>query len=551
MLGSVGLGFSHQGDRLVQDMVGARSVETKTRVFISYSRKDMAFADELEAALKARDFEVLIDREEIYAFEDWWKRIEALIGSADTVVFALSPDAVQSDVALKEVARAASLNKRFAPIVCRRVEDSGVPEALRRLNFIFFDDPAQFEVSVDKLTEALRTDIGWIRRHTEFGQAARRWVEEGGADGLLLRPPVLEQAETWLALRPANAPPPTAETESFVAESRRTDTERKAAEARSKLRWRRAQVAIYALLVAIILVLVGVVEQDYVKAEWRWWTVTRPYATAQVWPWVLSAARERGLKPGEVFKECLTDCPEMIVVPAGSFTMGSPKTERAHERDGAGEDPQHSVTIAKPFAVSEFELTFADWDACVAAGGCNGYKPLDEGTGRGNKPVVNVNWEDAQQYVAWLSAVTGKTYRLLSEAEYEYATRAGTQTAYPWGNGIKLKDAAMANCYGCGDQWGGYQTAPVGSFAPNRFGLYDMVGNVWEWTEDCWHGYYYGAPPDGSPWMKDGNCDGHVNRGGAWNNSPDSIRSAVRVANSSGNRSGTLGFRVARTLLSP
>ena len=468
-------------------MVGVRGVETKTRVFISYSRKDMAFADKLEAALKARGFEVLIDREEIYAFEDWWKRIEALIGGADTVVFALSPDAVQSDVALKEIARAASLNKRFAPIVCRRVENSGVPEALRRLNFIFFDDPALFEASADKLSEALRTDIVWIRRHTEFGQTARRWVEEGRADGLLLRPPILEQAETWLALRPAaSAPPPTAETETFVAESRRADTESKAAEARSKLRWRRAQVAIYALLVAIILVLIGVVEQDYVKAEWRWWTVTRPYATEQVWPWVLSAARERSLKPGEVFKECLTDCPEMVVVPAGSFTMGSPKTERAHERDGTGEDPQHSVTIAKQFAVSEFEVTFADWDACVAAGGCNGYKPLDEGTGRGNKPVINVNWEDAQQYVAWLSAVTGKTYRLLSEAEYEYATRAGTQTAYPWGNGIKLTDAAMANCNGCGDQWGGYQTAPVGSFAPNRFGLYDMVGNVWEWTEDCW-----------------------------------------------------------------
>ena len=126
----------------MQDTVGARNVETKTKVFISYSRKDMAFADRLEAALKARGFEVLIDRQEIYAFEDWWKRIEALIGGADTVVFVLSPDAVKSDVALKEVTHAASLNKRFAPIVCRRVEDSAVPEALRRLNFIFFDDPA-------------------------------------------------------------------------------------------------------------------------------------------------------------------------------------------------------------------------------------------------------------------------------------------------------------------------------------------------------------------------------------------------------------------------
>src|SRR5258708_1577654 len=150
-------------------------VEPKARVFISYSRKDMAFADRLEAAIRARGFEPLIDRSEIYAFEDWWKRIEALISRADTVVFVLSPDAANSDVALKEVAHAASLNKRFAPIVCRRVEDSAVPEALRRLNFIFFDDPAGFEANADALAEALQTDIGWIRQHTEFGEAARRW----------------------------------------------------------------------------------------------------------------------------------------------------------------------------------------------------------------------------------------------------------------------------------------------------------------------------------------------------------------------------------------
>src|ERR1700720_3609562 len=127
------------------DAEHAQDVEQKARIFISYSRKDMAFADQLEAALKARGFEPLIDRTEIYAFEDWWKRIEALISRADTVVFVLSPDAVASDVALKEVAYAASLNKRFAPIVCQRVEDRAIPEALQRLNFIFFDDAPPFE----------------------------------------------------------------------------------------------------------------------------------------------------------------------------------------------------------------------------------------------------------------------------------------------------------------------------------------------------------------------------------------------------------------------
>src|SRR4051812_9320909 len=144
----------------------------KGKVFLSYSRKDIAFVDQLDAALKARGFEPLIDRSEIYAFEDWWKRIEALIARADTVVFVISPDAVASDVAVREVSFAASLNKRFAPIVHRRLADNDVPEALAKLNFIFFDDAARFERSADQLAEALKTDIGWVRQHTEFGEQA-------------------------------------------------------------------------------------------------------------------------------------------------------------------------------------------------------------------------------------------------------------------------------------------------------------------------------------------------------------------------------------------
>src|SRR3984957_2117095 len=205
----------------------APDVEPKARIFISYSRKDMAFADRLEAALKARGFEPLIDRTEIFAFEDWGKRIEALIGKADTVVFALSPDAVASEIALKEVTHAASLNKRFAPIVCRRVEDRAIPEALQPLNFIFLDDPAHFEASADRLAEALQTDIGWVRQHTEFGEAARRWSTAGRPGGLLLRSPVLEEAEGWIASRPRGAPEPTAETQAFVAASRRGTTRRR------------------------------------------------------------------------------------------------------------------------------------------------------------------------------------------------------------------------------------------------------------------------------------------------------------------------------------
>jgi hypothetical protein len=212
---------------MAADAAPVADVQPKAKIFISYSRKDMAFADRLEVALKARGFEALIDRTEIYAFEDWWKRIEALIGRADTVVFVLSPDAVASEVALKEVAHAASLNKRFAPIVCRRTDDGAVPEGLRRLNFVFFDEPARFEASADQLAEALNTDIDWVRQHTEYGEAARRWAAGGRKRGLLLRSPVLEEAERWIASRPRGAPEATADTQAFVADSRRGATRRR------------------------------------------------------------------------------------------------------------------------------------------------------------------------------------------------------------------------------------------------------------------------------------------------------------------------------------
>jgi formylglycine-generating enzyme required for sulfatase activity len=524
----------------VQDTVGAQAVETKTKVFISYSRKDMAFADRLDAALRARGFEVLIDRQEIYAFEDWWKRIETLIGGADTVVFVLSPDAVTSHVALKEVGYAASLNKRFAPIVCRRVEDGTAPDALRRLNFIFFDDPNQFDASADRLADALQTDIVWIRDHTKFGEAARGWSAAGRPNGLLLRTPALEMAEYWIASRPRGAPEPTQDVRTFISASRQG--------ARSAQRIRRtAQGSIFALMMAVILGLIGWIKQDFVIAQWRWYTVTLPYALSQVQPHVLSAASERALKPGQSFKECAQDCPEMVVLPAGSFMMGAPASE-SQTPGYANEIPQHLVTFATSFAVSKYELTFADWDACVKGGGCNGHSPSDQGWGRGRQPVINVSWDDAQAYAAWLSQVSGRTYRLLSEAEYEYATRAGTTTIYPWGDDIGKNNA---NCYDCGSKWDNQQTAPVGSFPPNEFGLYDMVGNVWEWIEDCVHHNYDGAPRDGSAWLT-GDCSDRVTRGGSWGFAPGGLRSADRSGwAGTDQRNGALGFRVARTLLGP
>jgi formylglycine-generating enzyme required for sulfatase activity len=254
----------------------------------------------------------------------------------------------------------------------------------------------------------------------------------------------------------------------------------------------------------------------------------------------IPASADEPLKPKQSFKDCATDCPEMIVVPAGSFTMGSPATESGRQ---ATEAPQYKVTIAKPFAVSKFEVTFAEWDACAAHGDCVQHVS-DRGWGRDRQPAINVSWDDAQHYVTWLSKMTGKKYRLLSEAEYEYAARAGTQTAYPWGNHIGNDNA---NCAGCGSRWDALQTAPVGSFAPNQFGLYDMVGNVWEWVEDCLHEDYSRAPADGSAWMT-GDCGQHRLRGGSWASVADEIRSANRARSATDARFSIIGFRIGRTL---
>jgi formylglycine-generating enzyme required for sulfatase activity len=234
--------------------------------------------------------------------------------------------------------------------------------------------------------------------------------------------------------------------------------------------------------------------------------------------------------PGQTFRDC-ADCPEMVVIPAGRFTQGSPT-----------EGPQRSVSVPA-FALGKTTVTFAEWDACVAAGGCNGYRPDDRGSGRGSRPVIYINWDDAQSYAQWLSRKTGKRYSLPSESQWEYATRAGTATAYYWGDAV---GSGNANCNGCGSQWDNKQTAPVGSFRPNAFGLYDMAGNVWQWTADCWNESYNGAPTDGSAWTS-GNCARRVVRGGSWDDGQGGVRSAVRNRSVTSYRSVSLGFRVLRT----
>jgi formylglycine-generating enzyme required for sulfatase activity len=219
--------------------------------------------------------------------------------------------------------------------------------------------------------------------------------------------------------------------------------------------------------------------------------------------------------------------------------MGSPEGQGTED-----ERPQHDVIIAKPFAASKFEVTFDEWDACVAYGDCNP-EVSDSGWGRGRQPVINVSWNDAQRYVAWLSRMTGKPYRLLSEAEWEYAARAGAPTIYSWGDEI---GKGNANCKGCGSRWDGYKPAPVGSFAANAFGLLDMHGNVFEWIEDCFHENYSTAPKNGSAWTVGADCNARIIRGGSWWTDLSALRSAYRYRNTSATGWDSLGFRAGRTL---
>jgi formylglycine-generating enzyme required for sulfatase activity len=265
-------------------------------------------------------------------------------------------------------------------------------------------------------------------------------------------------------------------------------------------------------------------------------------------PSVLTAEEEKkkAAEPGadQAFAECKKGCPVMVVVPACNppackFEMGSPENEEGRY---ASEGPQHPVTIARPFAVSKFVVTFEEWDACVAAAAC---PQAAAPWGRGKMPAINVSWEDAKQYVRWLSWLTGKEYRLLTEAEGEYSARAGTTTRYFWGDDI---GKGNANCDGCGSEWDRKQTAPVDSFRPNAFGLFNMQGNVFQWVEDVWHHNYYGAPVDGSAWFEGGDSSRRVLRGGNWRYLPQALRAASRSADRPRLRIFSVGFRVARTL---
>ena len=246
---------------------------------------------------------------------------------------------------------------------------------------------------------------------------------------------------------------------------------------------------------------------------------------------------------GDEFRDC-PSCPKMVAIPAGTFRMGSgPDDDEALDR----ERPRHRVRVGR-FALGRYEVTRREYRAFAEATGADD-SWRDPGFAQDDRhPVVNVSWRDARAYVQWLSRETGERYRLPSEAEWEYAARGGTTTRRHWGDSSSSQCGyANGTVASCDD--GVERTAPVGSYAPNAFGLSDVLGNVWEWTDDCWHEDYAGEPPDdGRAWTRAGDCGRRVLRGGSWYNLPRSLRSAARPWNLAGTRDAFTGFRVARTL---
>jgi formylglycine-generating enzyme required for sulfatase activity len=511
----------------------ADDAPSKPDVFLSYAREDEARARELATALGQHGLSVFWDRE-IPPGQTWHSHIGEALAHARCVVVAWSRHSIASQWVLEEAGDGRD-NKVLVPVLFEAVQPPFGFRAIQAASLVDWR-PGRPSPAFDGLLRAVQWIVG--------GQAGSRTEPEAEVAAPLQPEPSEPAPKAKPAVGPATPSP--ASSEPRAATVGPPDGQ--------AIAWSRRTVA---AVIGGFVALAGV-------GGITWWLTqpgpsgpttlppqsgppvaeskpSKPVVDVEIAgpaaPERTSAAATGTGAPREAMRDC-PECPEMVLVPAGEFTMGSPPDE-PDRSDYEG--PQGKVTIAAPFWAGRYEVTFAEWDACVAARGCT-TKPDDAGWGRGNRPVINVSWNDANEYVGWLIQKTGKTYRLLSEAEWEYAARAGITTAFWWGQDI---GKGNANCDGCGSQWDNSKTAPVGSFKANYFGLYDTAGNVWEWVEDCWHDSYTGAPTDGSAWVK-GDCSTRVRRGGSWDYGPRDLRSASRLWYVPVSRVGSSGFRVAR-----
>jgi len=437
----------------------------------------------------------------------------------EAVTLALILDVVSGARKLKLVILDACRNN---PLGERIMLSSGVTRSFRGLARI---EP-KGEVLVAYAAKAGKLALDGVGRHSPYAEALLKHMATPGLDVLRMFGRVKETVlkatqggqEPWIygspggeaiALVPGLVVPPHPVTrQERVAEARQAFQDAKGSEQRLAAVAERYKDTVYS---------------DYARQEIKGLQDERKKMAHAVPP--VAPVPPAALKAGSVFRDC-PDCPEMVVVPSGSFMMGSPEN-----------GPQRRVTITRPFAVGKFEVTFDEWEACVAAIGCTSNpRPSDSDWGRGRRPVINVSWHDAKAYAAWLSAKTGRTYRLLSEAEWEYAARAGTTTLYAFGDAISKSQA----------QYAAPRSVEVGSFPANTFGVHDMHGNVREWVEDAWHPNYQGAPNDGSVWLG-GDTSRRVLRGGSYVDNPYLLRSTIRATVQPEARYSDIGFRVAKT----
>jgi formylglycine-generating enzyme required for sulfatase activity len=380
----------------------------------------------------------------------------------------------------------------------------------------------------EKLREWIAAEREFLAWRSSLEAARRAWQATPPAEkhDALLMGSALSTAQNWFTKRKQDLPRPDAD---FIALS--VETQKKVL-----FHARRVRSLAYLLLAVIIGGSLVLMNEDAITARWIWYTRLQPYKTSHFRSYVLSADNERSLRPLTPFRECDRFYPEMVVVPSGKFLMGD--SAAASDDDY---QPSHGVTISRRFAIGKFPVTFEEWDLCVSLHGCK-QQPADNGWGRSRRPVINVSAYDAGEYVTWLSMMTGGSYRLPSESEWEYAARAGTSTAYSFGNDEKtLSDYAWFR------ENSGNQTHPVGEKKPNPFGLYDMYGNVWEWVQDAYHPNYIGSPANGSSWGSE-DAQFRVMRGGAANSYAYELQSYYRNKDPADNRYYGIGFRVARSL---
>ena len=376
----------------------------------------------------------------------------------------------------------------------------------------------------EKLRDWIAAEREFLAWRTGLEAARRAWqaMPENSRNNALLMGAALTQAQSWLGKRSDDIPEVDRD---FIALSRKA-AQRRRLRARALI-----GVLVFAIVAGLpVLMSGGWIVYQLARLLPQLWDVSTSALTTQA---------EQALKPGDTFKECAS-CPEMIVVPAGEFVMGSPATESGRYHN---EGPQHKVTIARPFAVGRFEIMGDEWDACAAHGECMRALLVGGLPTVGRRPVFLLTWHETKQYAAWLDKLTGKPYRLLSEAEWEYAARAGSPERFSFGDDeAKLSEYAW---YFSGEPKP--MPEPVGTKKANAFGLHDMHGNVREWVEDCYHDNYNGAPSDGSAWTT-GDCSRRVARSSYWLENPQVFRSAFRMGYVTENRYQFVGLRVGRTL---